>query len=278
MPRNLSFRVETHYAAKGGRVGIIKPDENGVYKGLAMMNLGEKTQQGTYYDPASVVEQITDPTTKFNIVLRQHKLYGEWGHPKFYGLTKDEALTRLRTVDEDRHSHLFLGVASDAPDSNGYVMIRGDIKPMGPNAHYVRETLDDPVANTAFSLRGFVDNRIMPDGTIYRTMRQLTTWDCVGASGYFGTDKAHSIGLESYGDQDSYLEYDLDIMSDGVIRIDQVALESLTDTDSNEIFGVRSIKKLTRQITLIKGDMSVMSERPDLYASSIFNDYFREIK
>ena len=83
IPRNLSFRVETLFANKNNRVGRVKKTEDGIYKGLPMMVLGETTQQQTYYDPQSVFEQITSPTSRFNMVYTSGKLYGEYGHPDF---------------------------------------------------------------------------------------------------------------------------------------------------------------------------------------------------
>lgn len=275
VPPNLQFRVETMFAGSGGRVGRIIPDENGIYKGLPLMVIGEVTQQKTYYDPMSVMDQITNPQTKLNKVLKQGKLFGEFGHPSFQGLNQDDAIQRLVTVDEKSTSHLFTSLYTDAPSSDGTVVLRGDLKPSGPYGPAFKESLDDPVVNTAFSLRAYVSTDMRPDGVKYRKVRQLCTWDTVGASGYMSTDKAHALGLESFSG-DHYDQHEIQIMSDGNLMIDQIALETFIDTELNEILGVSNISQIIQSRTFVKTDRSLQERFPRLYNDSIFNDYFRE--
>lgn len=276
VPRNISFRVETLYASKNNRIGRIKPDENGIYRGLPMMTLGEITQQQTYYDPASMVEQITNPDTRFSKIFRAQKLLGEISHPQFYGLNDSDKLNRLVTVEEERASHLFTGIYTDAPSSEGTVVVRADVKPTGPYGAVFKESLDDPVINTSFSLRAYVSTEMKPNGVKYRTVRQLTTWDHVGASGYYGTDKAHAIGLESFSGEE-HLEYEMNLMADGNFLLDQIALETYTDTDLNEIFGMTKIQRVVQTRTLIEGDRDLTSRFPNLYPTALFNEHFREV-
>jgi hypothetical protein len=106
-------------------------------------------------------------------------------------------------------------------------------------------------------------------------MRQLTTWDTVGASGYATTDKAHAIGLESFA-SDNYNEYEISIMENGNLMIDQIALESFEDTDLNEIFGVSKVSKIIQSKTFVKPELSMMEKWPNLYKSAIFNEHFKE--
>lgn len=275
MPRNLSFRVDTMFASKGGRVGIIKPDENGVYRGMPMMVLGEVTQQKTYYDPASIVDQITNPETHFNMVLRQQKKGGEYGHPQFYGMSNEDQLQRLHTVEESNTSHLFTSLYTDTPVSGGNMVVRADIKPSGPMGPVLKESLDDPMENTAFSLRAYVSTQMRPNGIKERFVRKLITFDTVRASGYATTDKAHAIGLESFAG-DNYQEHEIHVMDNGTIVIDQIALESFSNTDLNEIFGVANISQIIQTRTFVKADASLLDRFPNTYINSIFNEYFRE--
>jgi len=273
IPRNIAFRVETMFA--GGRVGRVRPDENGVYKGLPMMVLGEVTQQKTFYEPESITDQMTNPESRFNKVFRQQKLFGEYGHPTFYGLTNDEVIQRLVTVDENNVSHLFTGLYTDQPSSNGTVVVRADIKPTGPKGAYLKESLDDPLMNTAFSLRAYVSTDMKPNGLKYRRVRQLTTFDTVGASGYANTDKANAIALESFSG-DNYNEYEISILENGNLMIDQIALETFENTDLNEIFGVSKVSQIIQSKTFIKPEPTLMEKWPNLYQSAIFNDHFKE--
>lgn len=276
MPRNIQFRVETMFVSNGNRVGRVKPDENGIYKGLPMMVLGQVTQQQTYYDPASVVDQITNPQSRFNIIYKQNKLYGEYGHPTFYGMSDNDKIQRLMTVDESKISHLFTGLYTDPASADGTVILRADVKPTGPMGPVFKEGLDDPVINTAFSLRAYVDTKMRPDGLKYRTVRQLTTWDTVGPSGYATTDKANALGLESFSG-DNFHDFEIQVLEDGNLMIDQIALETFSNTDLNEIFGATSVSQIIQSRTFVKTDPSLHQKFPNLYRSSVFNDFFKEI-
>ena len=275
IPRNIQFRVETMFVGNNNRVGRIRPDENGIYKGLPMMVLGQVTQQQTYYDPQSIVDQITNPKSRFNMIYKQQKAYGEYGHPTFYGMSDNDKLQRLVTVEESKVSHVFTGLYTDPATADGTVVLRGDVKPTGPMGNVFKESLDDPVVNTAFSLRAYVNTDMRPDGLKLRTVRQLTTWDTVGPSGYATTDKAHSIGLESFSG-DNFHDVEIHVMSDGNLLIDQIALESFSDTDLNEIFGTKKVSQIIQSRTYVQADPSVHERFPSLYRSSVFNDYFKE--
>lgn len=276
IPRNIQFRIETMYAKNKNHVGRIKPDENGIYKGLPMMTLGQETQQRTYYEPASVMDQIVNPESRFNKILTQGKAYGEYGHPQFFGMSDSEKIQRLTTVIEANHSHVFTSFYTDKPSADGTVVLRADLKPTGPNGAVFKEGLDDPVINTAFSLRAFVDTQVKPNGQRYRTVRSLTTFDTVGPSGYANTDKAHALGLESFAGE-SFLDYDIQVMDNGNLLIEQVALETFSNTDLNEIFGVSNISKVIQSYTLVKPDRSLAERFPTLYRDGIFNEFFKEV-
>lgn len=273
IPQNLQFRVETIFPK--GRVGVIKPNAEGVYSGLPMMVLGEITQNRTFYDPQSVIEQFTNPETRYCRVLKSGKAMGEYGHPTFVGLNQGEALQRLVTVDEQKVSHLFTAVYTDPTRQDGTAVVRADIKPAGPYGSYLKESLEDPVMNTAFSLRAYVSNDVGRDGVKVRKVRQLCTFDTVGASGYATTDKAHAIGLESFAD-DNYDQHEIQIMADGNLCIDQIALETFMDTELNEILGVSSVSQLVQSRTFVKVDKSLQERFPGLYNRSVFHDFFKE--
>jgi hypothetical protein len=201
-------------------------------------------------------------------------MLGEYGHPTFYGMSREDQLQRLTTVDEKNSSHLFTGIYTDNPSPDGTVVLRADIKPTGPYGTVLKESLDDPVVNTAFSLRAFVDTKVGTDGIKYRTVRSLTTFDAVGASGFATTDKAHAIGLESFAG-DNYDDYEIHVMQDGNLLIDQLALETFTNTEINEIFGVSSISKIIQSRTFVETDKELMEKYPNLYTNSVFHDYIK---
>ena len=268
--RNIQFRVDTLYYKNGNRVGRIKPDENGIYKGLPMMILGETTQQQTYYEPTSLVDQIVNPNTHFNKIYTQQKAYGEWGHPNFYGMSDRDTIQRLVDIDQRNVSHLFTGIYTDTPMPNGNVVIRADVKPTGEKGAIFKESMDDPVINTAFSLRAFVDTKVRPDGVKEKITRKLCTWDSVGPSGYATTDKAHGLGLESFQD------FEINVMENGNLLIDQIALESFSDTEFNELFGSTQVMRCIQSRTIVESDRSLLDRFPTIYPKSMLDDYFKE--
>lgn len=275
IPRNISFRCETMFAGKQNTVGRLKPDENGIYKGLPMMVLGQVTQQNTYYDPQSIMDQITNPNSRFNMIYTQGKAYGEYGHPTFYGMSDKDMLNRLVAIDEKNVSHVFTGLYTDRPASDGTVVLRADLKPTGPMGAVFKESLDDPVVNTAFSLRAYVNTDMRPNGLKLRTVRSLTTWDTVGPSGYATTDKANAIGLESFAG-DTFHDVEINVLENGNLVIDQIALESYTNTELNEIFGTSVVQKIIQSRTLVESDPELSARFPNLYRRGIFHDYFKE--
>jgi hypothetical protein len=242
-----------------------------------MMVLGEVTQQKTYYDPQSVVEQITNPNTGFAMAFAAQKKKGEYGHPSFigHGYTDTEKLERLMTVREESTSHLFTGLYTDAAASDGTVVVRADIKPTGPMGPTLKAELDDPVVNVAFSLRAYVSTEVGQDGLKRRKVRSLCTFDTVGSSGYKSTDKAHSIGLESFSG-DTHHDYEINVMSDGNLMIDQIALESFSDNEMTEIFGSQ-LARVTQSRTFVETNKDLMARFPNLYQTGLFNELIKDI-
>jgi hypothetical protein len=274
IPRNLQFRVETLFVRRGNRVGTVR-QENGIYKGLPMMVLGEETQQRTYYDPASIMDQITNPESRFAKIFSQQKAYGEYGHPDFSGMSDGDKLQRLVTIKESQVSHLFTSFYTDEARPGSPVVLRADVKPTGPYGHTFQESLDDPILNTAFSLRAYVDTQ-MKGSLKYRTVRSLTTFDTVGPSGYATTDKANALGLESFAG-DNYHDYSIDVMKNGNIQINEIALETFVNNELNEIFGTNDVSRLVQSKTIVKADPSMLEKFPTLYAKGIFHDFFKEV-
>lgn len=276
IPRNIQFRAETMFVGKNNRVGRIRPDENGIYKGLPMMVLGQTTQQDTYYDPNSIMDQVTNPKSRFNMIYKQQKAYGEYGHPSFFGMSDNEKLQRLTMIDERNISHVFTGIYTDPASADGTVVLRSDLKPTGPMGQVFKDSLDDPIINTAFSLRAYVNTDVRPNGIKYRTVRSLTTWDTVGPSGYATTDKANAIGLESFASE-NFHDFEIHVMEDGNLLIDQIALETFSNTDLNEIFGTSDVARIVQSKTFVKVDPSLAERFPNLYSKGIFNDFFKEV-
>ena len=279
MPQNVQFCMETMFAPKGNRVGIIKPDEGGFYNDLPMMVLGAVTENDSYYDVESMVDHLTNPKYSFRKKLYNQQLYGEWGHPDFLQYAEKDRLPRLLQVNEKYHSHLFREIKTANRLESGGILVVADLKPTGPYGQYLKESLDDPYMNTGFSLRSWINNT-MKNGVKYRTVNSLVTVDTVGAGGYPDASKKNALGLESMAVDglDQYHDVTIDVLRDGNLMCEEIALESLSGTELNEIFGVTTIKRLTQRKTLIKTDRRLASQFPSSYPTAVFNEHFRSKK
>ena len=276
MPQNIQFCMETMFAPKGYRVGEIKPDKAGFYSGLPMMVLGAVTENDSYYDVESMLDHMTNRKYAFRKKLDNQQLYGEWGHPDFLLYEEKDRLPRLMQINEKYHSHLFRKIETGKRLESGGILVLADLKPMGPYGQYLKESLDDPYANTGFSLRSWINNSIR-NGVKYRTVNSLVTVDTVGAGGYPDASKKNSLGLEALQDDDitQFSDITIDVMVNGNLLCDEIALESLTGTELNDIFGVATIKRLTQKKTLIKTDRRLMEQFPTSYPTAVFNEHFK---
>lgn len=245
--RNLQFRVETMMVQDGGRkLRKLTPDENGYYSNVPVTALGAVSRNRTYYEVDSFVRQIRDPNCSFNELLVGGQLYGEWGHPNVIGLSKENAFARLLKIDENCFSHHFNGLSTGKTLEDGGVILEAKLKPVGPHRDDLRESLENPCENTAFSLRAITESKNR-DGVSYRVMKKLVTFDYVGAGGYRQASKVFSGSTENFDDYTVELE---GIQQTATFT--QVALESFTDTELNDVFGASKICRATKIITFAK--------------------------
>lgn len=247
--RNLQFRVDIMTVQNGRKLRGMKPDENGFYNNVPLTCLGTESRNRTAYDVASFVRQIRDPSCVFNELLTTGQMYGELGHPNVIGLKQDEQFQRLLKVDEDRVSHLFGSIYTGKTLENGGVVLEGSVRPHGKQGQWVKESLEDPYANTAFSLRAITETRPNAGrgGVPLRYMKKLVTFDYVGAGGYREASKVYSSSVENF------FSYEVDL--DGITntaRFDTIALESFSDQEINEIFGAKTICRVSKVITFAK--------------------------
>ena len=237
--RGLTFHAETMLVRDGGQLRAPVPDKYGFYENIPMAVLGIPTQNNTYYFVNEFKDQIVNPNSFFNKVLTDGKLYGEWGHPKLTGMSREDQLNRLSVIDEDRISHNFRNVRNGRELSTGGMLVVADIKPHGPQAGPLRASLDDPYVNTAFSLRGITDTE-MRGGIAYRRLRKLVTFDAVFAGGYSQAAKRFASAMENLsGGSFSDVSIPMDVTDRLVFN--QVALESWTDHELNDIFKARQV-------------------------------------
>lgn len=238
----LSFVNEILYIREGRKLGKIRPDEDGYYDIPAAV-IGKVSDNNTYYVVDSVVKPLTDPNSMISRKLQDGKLFGEHGHPDLSQCdTKYKVVERLLKIDEKFVSHHFKSIYSGEKLEAGGMLLNAKIKPEGKYAHELQSFLDNPLVNTSLSLRGICDGRMVKD-VQERTLKKLITFDNVLGGGYFEASQRYSAA--------AYEAIQFSQEDINSLYLDHVAMETLNDTELNEIFGSRSIIKETTSIIQI---------------------------
>lgn len=239
----ISFTVETLMVREGKKLGLPRPDKDGYFCDFPMAALGVATRNDTYYEVPEFVNQITSKDTYVNKMLVDGTLYGEYDHPDVVGLPLEMQLNRLAVVRPDRISHHFKKISTGPKLEGGGVLLVADIKPSGVMGAHLKANLEEPLMNTAFSLRSITQDKVV--GTLRRRkMRKLVTFDAVAAGGYEQASKrfAATEGLEvAFNPAHAQAVFT------------EVALESFTNSELNDIFGTKNLAIHRREVTLLKG-------------------------
>ena len=228
------FVVETATIMDNARLRALEPNKDGYYT-VPLMVMGAKTLNGIHYRIDPIQRCITDPTSRFNIMLTDGKLYGEYDHPP---VVDKKDIPRLLEIYQKCKSHHIRKVWSHpTPLSNGGILLMGEIKPDGPWGQYLEDNLRDPNMNTSFSIRSLCEeHRDVRTREIYRDVQILVTFDNIGAGGFKEACKRMSPANESLvvGPEDFI----------GSANDLKTAMESFTITDREfiNLFGAKTIR------------------------------------
>jgi len=244
LPSNLKFACSILKNIDGYEIKALKPDADGCYP-VVLGCLGGPTRNNVIYDPESVL-QAMGPESKFTLSLQNGYLFGELGHPDIYGKGPNgmDDIRRLLTIREDKVSHLFTEIYIDETPvmidgSQGYP-IRAKVKPMGPYGEVLRKSLEDPMCNTAFSIRTLCRPMTGDDRRYtYRKVETLVTFDAVCAPGYALAAKRYVPGVESLSEIDVTKQELLDAVA-GTAGMESGFM--LTDKDIARIFDLPTRK------------------------------------
>lgn len=185
MANNVVFSISTQLEMEGRQLKAVKPDQNGVYKGIPLTVIGCNSRNQVNYEKESVLQCLTSMESRFAANVSTGDMEGEWGHPLLQG---DKCLDRLLYIDRTRVSHFFTKVYGKDV-GNGLIMIYGDVKPYGPYGKYLKDSLEDPVRNASFSLRSAAVVTGKKDGIVQKRMLSLVTFDAVDGPGFLKASK-----------------------------------------------------------------------------------------
>lgn len=196
MADNVVFSITTELEMDGRQLKSVKPDKNGIYKGIPLTVIGCNSRNNVNYEKESVLRCITDPNSRFCANVKTGDMEGEWGHPLLNG---EKGLDRLLYIDRARVSHRFTKVYGK--EENGLIIIYGDVKPFGPFKQCLIDAFEDPNLNASFSLRSAARKIGQdPSGIIQKEMLALVTFDAVDGPGFLMASKRYqdpSVATES---------------------------------------------------------------------------------
>lgn len=187
------FCVQVLNDLNGRQLKALRPDEDGYYS-VVLAVLDATSRNRTFYDVDSIIREITDPKTVFNQMLTQGNLRGEYGHP-----SKESSLDRIGEILEDRVAFHISKIWTGEKLENGGIPVYGKIRPCGPHGKYVEQSLLNPKENTTFSLRCLMTQKVdTANNRLYRTVKQLITFDYVNMPGYLEASKWYSPATEGF--------------------------------------------------------------------------------
>lgn len=184
------------------KAGVLKPDEHGRYD-MVLGALEYPNSVGDIYTLKSA-QEFFKPGSSLMRRVGKGQLRAEYGHPKKQvGQSDNEYLTRILTIEETMVcAHIsdiyidFDGVR-DPETGNKIIAIRGKVRPSGPYGSVLKDALDDPKQNVAFSIRSLTLNKQVGYRQ-HKDFTQIVTWDYVNEPGLAPANKYSVPTLESH--------------------------------------------------------------------------------
>ncbi len=193
-----------------GKQGIMKCDSDGYYNDVIVGVFNVENSIGVrYIIPQSVLDLLNVGLGKSCMAkwFNAGQLIGEREHPLIQDfISKDTTLAYAKSLWIRRHGQLDCGnsamqfgglrtVAMDKVDGRTPIAVLAKIR---PTYDVLTNSLNDPNANTAFSLRSLIDT-IVSHGEYVRRCFEIFTFDHVQLNGLPKCTKFDSPGCESAG-------------------------------------------------------------------------------
>lgn len=175
----------------------LKFDTNGYYR-CVLGGFNLSNHSGAYYPLLPEVKALFE---KGGIVRRRLDAglcRGEYGHPNVSGLPLEQALQRLMKIEPTMVSHHIKSIElKDSKDEYGkpIILAIGEVKPTGPYGNYVKEQLDNPEENVAFSIRSITADKMIGN-QMNKVVLDALTYDYVTEPGIKHATKFNSLSME----------------------------------------------------------------------------------
>ena len=192
------------YRPPEGKQGKLPRDKDGNYEVLVGA-YNEMTTSGEIYNFTDRVKALFTRSTMIT-KLNRNQLFGEREHPSlddYISKTRTESqavamwINRLRRIDSKNLSHQTFGVRFAPLDKkvNGRTVF-GVYLWVNPLDEKLKSLLDNPQANTAFSVRSFVDRKYS-QGQIFCETKDIITHDWIMHGGIPIATKHSHPGLQN---------------------------------------------------------------------------------
>lgn len=213
------------------KVGKLTPDADGYY--TVILGAFDFPNSGGAIYPWKSAQKLFEDSGALMRRIKTGQQRGECGHPKQQpGMTKAQFITRICTIEETLVSHHIKEVWIETetvkgPNGRPVVAVMGKVKPSGPMGSSLKEQLENPSENVAFSVRSLTrDKRVA--GQLFKHMTTLVTWDYVNEPGISVATKYDNPSLESVGMEVALNEDDFSTAREDQ-QVSGVSLESGLD-------------------------------------------------
>lgn len=242
-------------------------DKDGYYTDVPAAVIGTVSRNNTCYDAPSFIQQLKGPSN-FSKRVMEGVAASEYGHPFIANPNSSEGIARLLHIEPTRISNHIRSVSVRHIDDLDIDMVFMDTKPAGPYGKYFEESMEDPTRNTAFSLRGLSKAHQDPrTHVIHKSLFAFVTFDSgVVGSGFKETTKRYIAGArESLGvDENQNIScesidtYDISVNADDLAVLRTQSLETISDSELNDIIKAKRIIIGKTEIGIISRDSSML--------------------
>lgn len=186
------------------KVGKLEPDADGYYT-MVIGALNVLNSAGAYYSYDGA-KDLFEGSSQFMRRVSRGSLRGEVGHPIFEtGMTGEDYVSRILEIRETNVCVHFKEVWLDFDsmkdkDGRAIVAIMSKLIPSGPFGPMLEKQLKNKGENVCFSVRSFTDDS-RNGGVLYKSIRNIVTFDNVNEPGIHVANKWLAPGLESLSEK-----------------------------------------------------------------------------
>lgn len=177
--------------------------EDGYYK-VVVGALNTFSRENIFYIKDTLEEQLNDKSSILVRRISNGQLFGERGHPTIpVNRSEEEQLKTMVTIHQDNISHHIKDIElkttetpAPIPNKGNVIKVVATLAPAGVHAEEIRNSLDNPNINTAFSLRALHQMEYV-NGIAMKKIFMFITWDWVIEPNMSPANKWESLTLDN---------------------------------------------------------------------------------